>query len=60
MVEMRWVEKVGLGITQINKVETVKTKVLQYRHMKIGVDASGALCPNGGWSEWIDVFTVKE
>jgi hypothetical protein len=34
--------------------------VLQYRYMKIGVDASGALCPNGGWSEWIDVPTVTE
>lgn len=24
----------------------------QYRHLIFGVDASGALCPGDGWSEW--------
>lgn len=24
----------------------------QYRHLIFGVDASGALCPGDGWSDW--------
>ncbi len=63
MIELRWVEKVGLGVTEINKVETVKTKVLQYRKQ---VGAS-LIQGEGGiegmerkWSEWIDVPTVTE
>lgn len=32
---------------------------LQYRSLRICVDASGALCPNG-YTDWIDVDTVWE
>lgn len=31
--------------------------VLQYRSLRICVDASGALCPNG-YTDWIDVEMV--
>lgn len=33
--------------------------VLQYRSLRICVDASGALCPNG-YTKWIDVETVLD
>lgn len=33
---------------------------LQYRALLPNVDASGAFCPPGVWSEWRDVPTVTE
>jgi len=64
MIEIRWVEKVGLGLTGINKVETVKTNVLQYRqvHQYVGADGNVHPVMQGSayaWSDWIDVPTVK-
>lgn len=32
---------------------------LQYRFITPNVDASGALCPPGEWSEWKDVPTIS-
>jgi len=58
MIEMRWVEKVGHGLTGINKVETVKTNVLQYRQ-RVFVGAYAGMEQPNGWSDWIDVPTVK-
>ncbi len=31
----------------------------QYRHFVFGVDASGALCPGNGWSDWKVAEWVK-
>lgn len=46
MFELRWVA-----------IGTVRH--LQYRFVTPNVDASGALCPPGEMSDWIDVPTVK-
>ena len=40
MIEMRIVETEGCR------------PEFQYRHFVFGVDASGALCPGNGWSDW--------
>lgn len=45
MFEMRWV---SLG----------EQRFLQYRFVTPNVDASGALCPPGKMSDWLDVPTV--
>lgn len=45
MVELRWI---ALG----------KQRLLQFRFIIPNVDASGALCPPGAWSEWQDVPVV--
>ena len=46
MIEMRWVHLGG-------------QKQLQYRYITLNVDASGALCPPGEWSEWKAVPDVS-
>jgi hypothetical protein len=40
MIEMRWV------------VITPTNRQLEYRFLTPSVDASGALCPPGKWSDW--------
>lgn len=46
MIEIRWVE---FG----------PNKQLEYRVMTPSVDASGALCPGPGWSDWKVVPTIS-
>lgn len=69
---MRWLEKVGYGLTSINKMETVKTKVLQYRDIAGYSDEPTGVVENEDssaygeptydviWSEWKDVPTVTD
>jgi len=45
MIELRWVE---FG----------PNRQLEYRYLTPNVDASGALCPPGEWSDWKIVPTV--
>jgi len=45
MIELRW-------------VTYGQNKQLEYRILAFGIDASGALTPGGGWSNWIQVKTV--
>ena len=52
MVELRFVAPDGTA-----ELSAVR---LQYRALFPNVDASGALCPPGAWSEWRDVPTVTE
>jgi hypothetical protein len=48
MIEMRIVEREGCR------------PEFQYRHFVFGVDASGALCPGNGWSDWKTAEWVNE
>ena len=48
MIEMRIVE-IGDGCRPD----------FQYRHFVFGIDASGALCPGNGWSDWKTAEWVK-
>lgn len=52
MVELRFVAPDGTA-----ELSAVR---LQYRALLPNVDASGAFCPPGVWSEWRDVPTVTE
>jgi hypothetical protein len=45
MMELRWV---AVG----------KSRHLQYRFVRPYVDASGAMCPPGEWSEWMTAETI--
>lgn len=45
MIELRWV---AFG----------PNRQLEYRVQQVAIDASGALCPGSGWSDWKIVPTV--
>lgn len=53
--------KVTDQCVEVRKVwrKNISVPILQYRSLRICVDASGALCPNG-YTKWIDVETVFE
>ncbi len=57
MIELRWFEHSDMPI--VGGGFAVGLTVLQYRVNIPCVDASGALCPGNGWSEWTDVPSVK-
>ena len=51
MIEIRWV------VPPNTWVPSVGWPKLQYRVHTPAIDASGALCPGPGWSDWMDVPT---
>lgn len=64
MVEMRWVERDRSLLDFPGRGKTLKdkVKVLQYRQ-KLAMGACGTIPPIDaptGWSEWMDVPTVKD
>jgi hypothetical protein len=52
MVQLRWLAP-NSTLTSV-----AWSPKLQYRFITPNVDASGAMCPPGVWSDWIDVPTV--
>ena len=59
MIELRYLNRSHVDHDECGEYRYT-TQVLQYRHLLMAVDASGAYCPSGLWSDWIDVPEVDD